>query len=103
VHAVAAAEGVPTVCEAFADRAYTAAGMLVSRREPGAVIHDAAAVSARARQMAVDGSVMAADGSSVPISARSICVHGDTPDAVRLAQAVRDELLGAGVALQAFA
>ncbi|MFC4112116.1 LamB/YcsF family protein [Nonomuraea zeae] len=102
VHAVAAAEGVPTVSEAFADRAYTADGMLVSRREPGAVVHDPAAVSARARQMAVEGSVTASDGSSVPISARSICVHGDTPDAVRLAQAVRDELLGAGVVLQAF-
>ncbi|MBF8187382.1 LamB/YcsF family protein [Nonomuraea sp. K274] len=103
VHAVAAAEGVPTVSEAFADRAYTPAGMLVSRREPGAVIHDAAAVSARARRMAVEGSVTASDGSSVPVSARSICVHGDTPDAVRLARGVRDELLAAGVVLQAFA
>ncbi|MGW4794527.1 LamB/YcsF family protein, partial [Nonomuraea sp. NPDC004297] len=86
-----------------ADRAYTPQGTLVPRREPGAVVHDAAAVSARARQMAVEGSVTASDGSSVPISARSICVHGDTPDAVRLAQGVRDELLAAGVVLQAFA
>ncbi|MEO3873062.1 5-oxoprolinase subunit PxpA [Nonomuraea sp. B12E4] len=103
VHEVAAGEGVPTVSEAFADRAYTPEGMLVPRREPGAVIHDAGQVAARARRMAVDGSVMAVDGSSVPISARSICVHGDTPGAVRLAQAVRDELLAAGVVLQAFA
>jgi UPF0271 protein len=103
VHEVAAAEGVPTVCEAFADRAYTAAGALVSRREPGAVLHDVATVSARARQMAVEGAVTAVDGSSVPISARSICVHGDTPDAVGLARAVRNDLLAAGVALQAFA
>ncbi|MEU6709835.1 5-oxoprolinase subunit PxpA [Nonomuraea sp. NPDC046802] len=103
VHVVAKAEGVPTVSEAFADRAYTAAGTLVPRTQPGAVIHDPAAVSARARRMAVDGSVTAADGSSVQISARSICVHGDTPDAVRLAQGVRDTLLEAGVVLQAFA
>ncbi|MFI7130523.1 LamB/YcsF family protein [Nonomuraea sp. NPDC050153] len=103
VHAVAAAEGVPTVSEAFADRAYTPEGMLVSRREPGAVIHDPVAVATRACQMAVEGSVTAVDGSSIPISARSICVHGDTPDAVRLAQGVRDTLLAAGVVLQAFA
>ncbi|NUO98125.1 MAG: LamB/YcsF family protein [Nonomuraea sp.] len=103
VHEVAAAEGVPTVSEAFADRAYTAAGALVSRREPGAVIHDVAAVSARARQMALEGSVTAVDGSSVPVSARSLCVHGDTPDAVGLARAVRNDLLAAGVVLQAFA
>ncbi|PZG11727.1 LamB/YcsF family protein [Nonomuraea aridisoli] len=103
VHKVAAAEGVPTVSEAFADRAYTPQGTLVPRREPGAVVHDPAAVAARARQMAVEGCVTAADGSSVPVSARSLCVHGDTPDAVRLAREVRDALLAAGVVLQAFA
>ncbi|MDX3109402.1 LamB/YcsF family protein [Nonomuraea angiospora] len=103
VHAVAAAGGVPTVTEAFADRAYTPEGTLVARREPGAVIHDPAAVADRACRMAVQGSVTAVDGSSVPVSARSICVHGDTPDAVRLAQGVRDALLAAGVVLQAFA
>ena len=103
LHGVAAAESVPTITEAFADRAYTAAGALVSRREPGAVIHDVDAVSARAVRMAVEGRVTAVDGSPVVVSARSICVHGDTPDAVRLAQAVRDGLLEAGVVLQAFA
>ncbi|MER6946053.1 5-oxoprolinase subunit PxpA [Nonomuraea sp. NPDC005983] len=103
VHTVAAAQGVRTVTEAFADRAYTPAGALVSRREPGAVIHDPAAVPARAVRMAVEGTVTAVDGSQVPVQARSICVHGDTPDAVRLAQAVRDGLLEADVVLQAFA
>ncbi|MFI9554649.1 LamB/YcsF family protein [Nonomuraea endophytica] len=103
VHGIAAAEGVPTIAEAFADRAYTPSGALVPRREPGAVIHDPAAVSARAVRMALDKSVLAADGTRVEVRARSICVHGDTPDAVRLAQAVRDQLLEAGVVLQAFA
>ncbi|GGT10508.1 LamB/YcsF family protein [Nonomuraea spiralis] len=103
VHEVAAAAGVPTVSEAFADRAYTAAGALVPRREAGAVIHDVAAVTARARGMALEGSVTAVDGSRVSVSARSLCVHGDTPDAVGLARAVRNDLLAAGVVLQAFA
>ncbi|WP_336213515.1 LamB/YcsF family protein [Nonomuraea sp. LPB2021202275-12-8] len=102
VHEVAAAEGVPTVAEAFADRAYTSAGALVSRREPGAVIHDAAEVPARAVRMAVEHTVTSVDGQEVAVSARSICVHGDTPDAMSLARAVRDGLLGAGVVLQAF-
>ncbi|GAA2305587.1 5-oxoprolinase subunit PxpA [Nonomuraea roseoviolacea subsp. roseoviolacea] len=103
VHAAAAAEGISTVTEAFADRAYTPAGALVPRREPGAVLHDVEAVSARAVRMAVDGAVTAVDGGTVEVRARSICVHGDTPDAVRLARAVRDGLLEAGVVLQAFA
>jgi UPF0271 protein len=102
VHKVAAAEGVPTVTEAFADRAYTAAGTLVPRREQGAVIDDVAAVSARAVRMAVEGAVTSIDGTPVAVQARSICVHGDTPGAVRLARAVRDGLLEAGVVLQAF-
>ncbi|WP_049573039.1 LamB/YcsF family protein [Nonomuraea sp. SBT364] len=96
VHTVAAAEGVPTVAEAFADRAYTADGALVPRRSPGAVLHDAADVSARAVRMAVSGSVTSVDGAEVPVKARSLCVHGDTPDAVHLARTVRDDLLAAG-------
>ncbi|MEV0583758.1 5-oxoprolinase subunit PxpA [Nonomuraea sp. NPDC050310] len=102
VHQAAAAEGVPTVCEAFADRAYTAEGTLVPRREPGSVLHTAEEVAARAVRMAVEQRVRAADGSDVAVPARSICVHGDTPDAVGLARAVRDRLLEAGVVLQPF-
>ncbi|MEU7892167.1 5-oxoprolinase subunit PxpA [Nonomuraea sp. NPDC049152] len=103
VHAAAAEAGISTVTEAFADRAYTPSGTLVSRREEGAVIHDPDLVAARAVRMAVEGTVTAVDGSRVSVAARSMCVHGDTPDAVRLARAVRDGLLEAGVAIQSFA
>ncbi|MFG3440770.1 LamB/YcsF family protein [Nonomuraea sp. NPDC047897] len=103
VHAVAAAAGVPAVAEAFADRAYTSAGTLVPRREPDAVIHDERTVVERAVRMAVDGLVTSVEGTAVTVGARSICVHGDTPGAVRLARAVRDSLLEAGVVLQSFA
>ncbi|WP_030454620.1 LamB/YcsF family protein [Herbidospora cretacea] len=95
--------GVPTVAECFADRAYTPEGTLVSRREPGSVLHDPDEVAARAVLMARDGVVTAVDGSRVRVEARSICVHGDTPGAVRIARAVRDALAGAGVAVEAFA
>ncbi|SFK58822.1 UPF0271 protein [Streptosporangium canum] len=102
VHEIAAREGVATVTEAFADRAYTPAGTLLPRRSPGAVLHDPAAVAARAVRMATARTVTAVDGSQVPVDARSICVHGDTPDAVLLARAVRDGLVAAGVTLKAF-
>ncbi|MEV4246229.1 LamB/YcsF family protein [Streptosporangium canum] len=102
VHEIAAREGVATVTEAFADRAYTPAGTLLPRRSPGAVLHDPAAVAARAVRMATARTVTAVDGSQVPVDARSICVHGDTPDAVLLARAVRDGLIAAGVTLKAF-
>ncbi|MBO2459197.1 LamB/YcsF family protein [Actinomadura violacea] len=101
VHEVA--EGLTVVAECFADRAYTPSGGLVSRREPGAVVHDADEVVRRAVRMAVDGTVVAADGTEVSLRARSICVHGDTLGAVALAQAVRSALSGAGVTLEPFA
>ncbi|MER6812828.1 5-oxoprolinase subunit PxpA [Spirillospora sp. NPDC000708] len=101
VHEVA--EGLTVVAECFADRAYTPSGGLVSRREPGAVVHDADAVVQRAVRMAVEGTVVAVDGTEVPLQARSICVHGDTPGAVALAESVRSALSGAGVALEPFA
>ncbi|MFL6055627.1 MAG: LamB/YcsF family protein [Actinoallomurus sp.] len=91
------------VNECFADRAYTPAGRLVPRREPGAVIHDVAQVAERALRMAVDGVVEATDGTEIPVNARSICVHGDTPGAVELAQAVRKALENTDVPLGSFA
>ncbi|MGW4422656.1 LamB/YcsF family protein [Streptosporangium sp. NPDC004631] len=103
VHAIAAREGLATVAECFADRAYTPAGTLVPRRSPGAVLHDPGEVAARAVRMATARTVTAVDGSQVAVDARSICVHGDTPDAVLLARAVRDGLIAAGVTLRAFA
>jgi UPF0271 protein len=91
------------VHEAFADRAYTPAGTLVSRREPGAVIHDVERVTRRALRMAVDGVVEAVDGTEVRLDARSICLHGDTPGAVELARSVREALEKAGVSVESFA
>ncbi|MEZ0066468.1 UPF0271 protein [Streptacidiphilus sp. MAP12-20] len=99
----AAAAGLPTVAEAFADRAYTPAGTLVPRGEPGAVLHDAEAVLAQALAIAVSGEVVAADGTKVSVAAASLCLHGDTPGAAALGVRVRAGLEAAGVAVEAFA
>jgi 5-oxoprolinase (ATP-hydrolysing) subunit A len=101
--AAAAEAGVAAVGEGFADRAYTAEGRLVSRREPGSVLDDPGRVAARALRMATEGRVETAAGGEVAVEVRSLCVHGDTPGAVALARAVRAALEGAGVALEAFA
>jgi UPF0271 protein len=60
-------------------------------------------VAARAVRMAVEGTVVAVDGSTVRADVASICVHGDTPGAVELARAVRAALEQAGVTLEPFA
>ncbi|MGI4779652.1 MAG: LamB/YcsF family protein [Janthinobacterium lividum] len=94
--------GVAVVAEAFADRAYTPQGTLVSRREPGAVLHDTHEVAERMLRLATEGVVTAVDGSPVRLRADSICVHGDSPGAVALARAVRDRLTRAGIAIRPF-
>ncbi|MDO4230539.1 MAG: 5-oxoprolinase subunit PxpA [Lautropia sp.] len=95
--------GLRVVAEAFADRGYTPLGTLVSRREPGAVLHDADKVAARMLRLVQEGVVEAVDGSLARVEADSICVHGDSPDAVAMARAVRQALTEAGVKLAAFA
>ena len=95
--------GLRAVREGFADRGYTSAGTLVPRREPGALVHDPATVAERAVRMAVDGEVLAVDGTRVPLEIDSVCVHGDTAGAVELARAVRTALAAAGLAPTAFA
>ncbi|MEW2529668.1 5-oxoprolinase subunit PxpA [Streptomyces sp. NPDC047071] len=95
--------GLPVVTEAFADRAYTAEGTLVPRGTDGAVITEADAVVERSVGIARSGTVTAHSGERVPVRARSLCLHGDTPGAVGLARQVRARLEAAGVRVEAFA
>ncbi|SBS74916.1 conserved hypothetical protein [uncultured Mycobacterium sp.] len=94
--------GLRTIAEAFADRAYRPDGTLVSRREVGAVLHDAEQIAERVARMVHSGQVQAVDGSSIDVRVESICVHGDSPGAVNIATKVRDRLLRDDVELAAF-
>ena len=94
--------GLRVIEEAFADRGYTSQGSLVSRREPGAVLHDPEMVAQRMLQLVQQGTVQANDGSTVQVQADSICVHGDSPGAVAMARAVRQKLEAAGVQIRSF-
>lgn len=94
--------GLRGVAEAFADRAYNPDGTLVSRREPDAMIHDDDTIAANMVRLAREGVIRARDGSTVSIAAESICVHGDSPDAVATAAAVRRALKDAGIDIRRF-
>lgn len=96
-------EGLQCIAEAFADRAYTPQGTLVSRREPGAVLHDPKLVAQRMLRLVEDGTIEAIDGSLTRIQADSICVHGDSPAAVEMARELRRVLEQANMSLQPFA
>lgn len=95
--------GLRTVHEAFADRAYTPEGKLVSRRQAGAVLHDPQEIARRCLRIARGEPIEAIDGSQLLVRAGSICVHGDSPGAVNIANEVRAVLIEGGVRLKAFA
>jgi UPF0271 protein len=89
--------GQPVAREAFADRAYEADGSLRSRRLPGAVLHDPERAAEQAVNIARDGLVVAWGGEKVRVKADTLCIHGDTPSALTIAQAVCKALAAAGV------
>ncbi len=93
--------GVRVAREVFADRAFNADGTLVPRSRPGAVIHDATEVVERSLRMVRDGRVRAITGEDITLRADTICLHGDTPGAVDLAQALKAAFERAGVRLAA--
>ena len=89
--------GVPGAGEAFADRRYLANGALMPRSQTGSVLTDPADAAEQAVRIACDGLVIASDGSRLPVAARTLCLHGDTPGAPRIAEAVRERLERAGI------
>ncbi|MDR1515043.1 MAG: LamB/YcsF family protein [Synergistaceae bacterium] len=92
--------GVRFASEAFADRAYLKDGSLCPRSKEGAVIHDAKTAADRVVRMVTEGVVTAADGTVIKFRPDTICLHGDTAEAVEMAAAVRAALEAAGVKIE---
>lgn len=88
--------------EIFADRAYNDDGTLVDRRLPGAMIHDPQIAGARMVEMVKAGAILTEDGTRLEARIDTICVHGDSAEAVTLAKAVRQSLEEAGISVRAF-
>ncbi len=90
--ALGAELGITLWFEAFADRAYDAAGRLVSRRLPGAVHHDPALVVDQALRLARGEVLTSNDGSPVQLRAQTLCVHGDNQGSVAAVRQIRQAL-----------
>jgi UPF0271 protein len=100
---VAAAEavGVTAVGEVFADRTYEADGTLTPRTLAGALISDERAAVAQALGLVESGRVRTRDGVDLAITAGTVCIHGDQPDAVAFATALRAAFSARGIVVQA--
>ena len=98
----ACACGLCVANEVFADRTYQRDGSLTPRARPDALIHDAGVAVSQVLRMVHDGVVRATDGTDVPITADTVCLHGDGPDPVAFARRLRAELGAAGIEVKAF-
>jgi 5-oxoprolinase (ATP-hydrolysing) subunit A len=92
--------GFAVAAEAFADRRYEPDGTLRSRKFDDALIRDPEEAGRQALNIVERGVVIARDGTEVPVDAHTLCIHGDTPGAVKIAAAVARTLREAGVALR---
>jgi UPF0271 protein len=97
----AGATGQAVLQEGFADRAYAADGALMDRARPGSVYGDPASAAAQALGLVLSSTVTTSDGVTLSLAVDTLCVHGDSPDAVAMARAVRGALGDAGVAVAA--
>jgi 5-oxoprolinase (ATP-hydrolysing) subunit A len=95
--------GLAFASEAFVDRAYRRDGSLVPRDQPGAVIHDVKSAVQRAVMLVKGNTITAADGTELRLSARSLCVHGDNPDAAPMLRTLRKRLEESGITIASFA
>lgn len=100
LEAVGRRRGIRMAFEFFADRAYNTDGSLVSRKLPGAVIHDNDAAAAKVLKLVKEGKVKTIEGSDIELKADTICVHGDNPKALALVKKIRETLDAAGVAVK---
>ncbi|MBX2882226.1 MAG: LamB/YcsF family protein [Granulosicoccus sp.] len=96
-----AASNGPMIREVFADREYNADGTLVARSIEGSVIHDSKRAADRVLAMIESGTIIAVDGNSFNVNPESVCVHGDNPEAVKMAEDIRLTLESAGITVKA--
>jgi UPF0271 protein len=94
--------GLKVAGEVFADRTYQRDGSLTPRSRPDALIDDEEVAVAQVLRMVRESVVRSTDGFDVPITADTVCVHGDGPRAVAVARRLRQELEQAGIEIKAF-
>lgn len=99
---MASERGLRVAEEVFADRTYQANGSLTPRSAPGALIAGEDEMVAQVLTMVRQGFVRAVDGSEIPVTVETICLHGDSEQAVAFAERLRKELAVAGIAVKAF-
>ena len=102
LHLVAKKKGLPFILELFADRSYHNDFSLVSRRQEGAVITDPEIVAKRVVKMVKERKVTTFNGDEVEVEGQSICVHGDTPTALDMIKAIKQQLESEGIEIAPF-
>lgn len=94
---MAAASGLKVAQEVFPDRAYLKDGRLAPRTMAGAVIHDPELVKKRIIKLMATGMMTSIEGKEISLKADTLCIHGDTPGAWKVARVIQRELKKSGI------
>lgn len=94
--------GSPIISEIYADRAYNDDGTLVSRDQQGAIIDNPQLAADRMIELLETGMLTSAEGKKIALKGQSICVHGDNPQAIKMAETIRERLEQSGVRVERF-
>lgn len=97
--ASATQHGLGTISEVFADRRYNNDGTLVSRTQPNALISDIQQAIDQVLEMITEGVVTSIDGKKIPVSAQSVCLHGDSANALNFASQLKSQLKNQGICI----
>jgi UPF0271 protein len=89
--------GLTIASEVFADRTYDDNGDLTPRSQPNSMVEDPEEALTNILHMIEHDEVISTSGKAVPVKAHSVCVHGDGPTAVAVANRVRSGIEAAGI------
>jgi UPF0271 protein len=93
---------LPVIRQGFADRAYTDDGQLLSRALPGSMILDPKIAADRVLRMVSEGTVESINGVDIHLQVQTVCLHGDSPTAVALAETIRSRLENNGISVRPY-
>jgi UPF0271 protein len=95
--AIAENEGLCVIPEAFTDRRYNESGELVSRTQDNAIVENPNEAATQAYEIVQRNVITTPSGKQIPISAETLCVHGDGPIPFEIIQAIRTLLTREGI------
>lgn len=94
--------GIKTASEVFADRTYQIDGTLTPRKQKNAMVTDKDEAVRRVENMIKNKKIICEQGKEIGIKADTVCIHGDSQNALEFASKINGHLRKSGILIKAF-